>query len=115
MISFACMKIEWDDLIRCSFELNKTACKVLMFMVRDGKEHSISKIAKMLRLERSSVQKAIKTLVERKLILRRQMNLDKGGYKFFYIVKDIEKIKEEMVIIIDNWQQNVKEKIKTWG
>ena len=33
MISFACKDIDKEELIRCSFELNKTEYKLLMFLM----------------------------------------------------------------------------------
>ncbi|MBU1201998.1 MAG: hypothetical protein KJ583_04915 [Nanoarchaeota archaeon] len=115
MISFACKKIELKDLIKCSFDLNKTDYVVFNFLMKKNKEFSVEKIAKALVFERSSVQKAIQKLVFRNLVLRRQVNLEQGGYKFFYSINDREEIKRRIQEIIDGWHRKVKEAIKDWG
>ncbi len=115
MISFACREIELKDLIKCSFDMTKTDYTVFEFLMRNDKSFSISNIASKLRLERSSVQKAIQNLVLRELIERRQLNLDQGGYKFYYSVRNKDEIKARIDEIIDGWHKKVKEAIKKWG
>ncbi|MFH1590192.1 MAG: helix-turn-helix domain-containing protein [archaeon] len=115
MISFACKDIELSELIRCSFNLNKTDYTVFDFFIKNNKEFSVSEVSKKLKLERSSVQKAIKNLVERNLVQRWQINLMKGGYSFLYSIKDKEKVKEDIITIIDSWHKKVKEAINNWN
>jgi len=115
MISFACKEIELKDLIKCSFDLNKTDYVVFDFMMKEEKEFSINEVAEILKFERSSVQKAIQTLVSRDLIFRRQINLEQGGYKFVYSINDKENIKKRIEQIINGWHKKVKEAISSWG
>lgn len=115
MISFACKDIELSELIRCSFDLNKTDYTVLDFLIKNEKEFSVNEISKALKLERSSVQKAIKNLVEKNLVQRWQVNLTKGGYSFIYSIKNKEQIKEDIITIIDGWHKKVKEEIKKFS
>ena len=115
MINFACKDIELSELIRCSFNLNKTDFTVFDFFIKNKDEHSVSEVSKILKLERSSVQKAIKNLVERNLVQRWQVNLEKGGYSFLYSIKNKKHIKDDIIAIIDSWQYKVKEEIDKWG
>lgn len=115
MISFACKQITLPELIKCSFDLNKTDYSVFEFLMSHDKEYFINDLAKELNMERSSVQKAIKNLAERDLVLRKQVNLDGGGYKFFYIINNKQLIKHRMEEIVDTWHYKVKEAIKKLG
>ncbi|MFH1770210.1 MAG: MarR family transcriptional regulator [archaeon] len=115
MISFACKDIKLSELIRCSFNLNKTDYTVFDFLIKNDKEFSVGDIAKKLKLERSSVQKAIKNLVARNLVQRWQINLLKGGYSFLYSIKDKKHIKDDIIAIIDSWQYKVKEEVGKWS
>ena len=115
MISFACKEISLQEIITCSFELNKTDYKVFDFLMRNEGAFLINYIADKLELERSGVQKAIQRLVDKSLVERKQINLQKGGYKFYYSIKDKEEIKRRVEEIIDGWHHKVKEEIKKWN
>ncbi|HII71243.1 TPA: MarR family transcriptional regulator [Candidatus Woesearchaeota archaeon] len=113
MISFACKKIELSQLIKCSFGMNKTEFNVMMYML--GKEEMrVEEIAQGMTLERSTVQKAIKNLVEKSIVHRSQENLEKGGYLFRYLIKDKPVIKRMVLESVDTWQRKVVDEINRW-
>jgi predicted transcriptional regulator len=114
MISFACRDIEFKDLLRCSFELNKTEYNVLMFLLRSNKFYTAIKLGELMELDRTTVQKAIKRLAEKELVTRKQENLDKGGYLFHYGINNRDDIKERMQKIVEAWHEEVVKEIKRW-
>ena len=114
MISFACQDIEFKDLLRCSFELNKTEYNVFMFLLKTDKWFTASKLGQIMKLDRTTVQKAIKKLTEKDLATRHQENLEKGGYVFHYKIKNKEEIKQRMQNIVNTWHEEVKKEIKRW-
>ena len=97
--------------MRCSFNLNKTEYNLLIFLLRESKQRMVSQISKATRLERTTIQKAIKTLVEKRLVNRRQKNLPKGGYIFLYEPSDKEEIKNRMKEVARRWYKNVEASI----
>ena len=111
MITFACKKIEKEELIRCSFDLNKTEYNVLMFMLKRKNMHTVSQIAESMGLERTTVQKAVKTLLSRNLIKRTQKNLPRGGYTFLYRINNKDEIKSKMKEIVHEWYKTVEREI----
>lgn len=113
MINFACRTITNEDLLRCSFQLNGTEYKVFLSLLKRGKQ-DVKTLAEELELERSTVQKSLKTLVEQNLVRKRQLNLENGGYKYVYGTKDKEKIKEEVLELIDKWTRSARESVKQW-
>ena len=111
MITFACKKIKQEDLIRCSFNINKTEYNVFMFVLKRNKSYIVSEIAKNMKLERTTVQKALKNLLDKKLIKRTQKNLSKGGYIFIYKINNKTEIKNKIKKIIYNWYKGAEETI----
>ncbi len=114
MITFACKDIEFRDLIRCSFALNKTEYNVMMYLLKTEKEFTASELGEKMSLDRTTVQKAVKKLSEKNLVKRMQVNLDKGGYMFFYKIKNKEEIKNRMLDIVSKWYEEVIKEIKNW-
>ena len=113
MLSFACKKIELSDLIKCSFGLNRTEYNVMVFLF--GKDSlKVEEIAADMGLDRSTVQKAIKGLVSKELVLRKQENLDKGGYVFRYEIRNKHEIKHMILDSVARWHKNVVEEVNNW-
>jgi len=112
MLTFACKKIRHEELVRCSFNINKTEYNVLMFLLKNRGFHSVREIAKKMGFERTTVQKAIKKLSERGLARRVQNNLPKGGYSFLYQANKKDEIKKEMKEIVQRWVKIVEREIE---
>ena len=93
MISFACQDIEFKDLLRCSFSMNKTEYNIMMFLLKSDEAFTATQIGKTMKLDRTTVQKAIKKLAEKNIVLRLQTNLEKGGYMFIYRIKNKDELK----------------------
>ena len=114
MISFACKKLDIKDLIMCSFDMNKTDYKLFMFLVDKDDFMTTNEIGIAMGLDRSSIQKSIKRLVEKDLVMRSQENLDGGGYLFTYRVKDKELIKRQILDMINSWNNLVTSELNRW-
>ena len=114
MMTFACKEIDLKDLLLCSFSLNKTSHTVLQGMIGEQEPGTPEAIAKHLKLDRTTVQKALKALVARDLVTRRQHNLPSGGYQYLYSVKDKGEIKRRMYDTIHAWTAQVEKEIDSW-
>ncbi|MCX6710040.1 MAG: hypothetical protein NTV63_03765 [Candidatus Woesearchaeota archaeon] len=118
MISFACKPIIFDELLKCSFGLNKTEYSVFMLLIARENEKaeglSVSEIAVRLKKERTVIQKAVKSLFEKKMIKRFQENLENGGYKFSYSPVEKREIKERIIETIRGWVSNVESTVTKW-
>ncbi len=118
MLSFACKSVRFDDLLKCSFDLNKTDYEIFLFLLdrkyiqKSGM--TVNEIAKHLKKERTVIQKSIKRLFEKNLIRRFQLNLEHGGYRFYYSVIDKKDVKNKMLKIINSWSSNVEAAITRW-
>lgn len=113
-INFACRKIEVDDIIRCSFGINKSEHSVLLFLLKENRAMKINEISELLNKERTTVQKIIKNLIKKGLLSRRQINLSKGGYVFVYHAIDKQKIKDYIKNNIKEWISGAEKEIEFW-
>ncbi|MCD6549648.1 MarR family transcriptional regulator [Candidatus Micrarchaeota archaeon] len=115
MLTFACKKIDLEDIVRCSFDLNKTEYKVMMYLLKHSRrKYRVTEVAKGISLTRTSVQKAIKRLVDRGLVIRFQKNLPGGGYTYVYQIEDKKRIMQRMKDIVTSWYHNVIKAIDTF-
>lgn len=115
MISFACRAIQFKDLLKCSFDLNKTDYAVYMFMLSEKKERmTVNEIAEKVGKERTVIQKAMKRLFERNLIKRFQENLESGGYRFYYSPVEKKEVKARLMESVKNWVANVESAVAHW-
>lgn len=114
MVDFACKQFEFSELLKCSFGLNKTDYNLMMFLSKNKEYFTIKEIAEKTSLDRTTIQKSIKRLNAKNIVLKHQDNLDKGGYIYSYIIKDKKFIKNMMSKIIQNWVSKVEDEIKRW-
>ncbi|MFP4116306.1 MAG: helix-turn-helix domain-containing protein [Candidatus Aenigmatarchaeota archaeon] len=112
MIDFACKTIEVEELIRCSFQLSKTDYRLLLRLL--GSKGSVKDLAEEMNLDRTTVNKSLTKLLDRKLVERRQYNISSGGYRYVYRAKDKEEIKKRVRDLIENWGSSAKEAIDDW-
>lgn len=111
MIEFVCKKIRQEEIVRCSFGLNKTEYDVLTYMLKENNELPVSEIAEGLNLDRTTVQKAAKTLLRKDLLEREKQGLSGGGYNFLYSAKKKEEIKKRMISRTKKWSRAVTDEI----
>lgn len=111
IMQFACKKISLKDVLKCSFNINKTSFEVLIILIKSKDKLTIIDISKKINLTSSSVQKAIKNLINKELINRIKINKDKGGYFFKYYIKNKKGIKELLIKNTNNWAKDIIKRI----
>jgi predicted transcriptional regulator len=111
MITFSCKKISKEDLIKCAFALNKTEYNLLMFLLKKDKRFTAIQISELMKLDRTTIQKAISQLVDKELVKRKQKNISGGGYTFLYLIEDRKEIKSKIKEVIRKWCKGVEETI----
>jgi predicted transcriptional regulator len=111
MITFSCKNITEEELTRCSFNLSKTEYNVLIFLLKNYKRHTVLHLSNSIKLERTTIQKAVKGLVEKGLVDKIQKNLPKGGYIFLYKAKYKEEIKSKIKKLAHKWYKDFQETI----
>lgn len=105
MVDFACRNISKEDILRCSFNLNKTEYLVLTALFSG--QHAIKEISSSTSLDRTTIQKAIKGLIAKRIILRK-----KCLSAYVYYIEDKVQFKKELSKIISQWYSSVRKEIK---
>lgn len=113
-LNFVCRIITIEDILRCSYSLNKTEILILKSLIEMKEELEIEEIAKKIRKDRTTVQRGVKKLVETELIKRRQINLKKGGYQYVYSSRPKPELKEKVMKIFDGFKEAVGNEIQKW-
>lgn len=114
MLKFACKKFNMSEIIQCSLGISKAECRLFEFLLYEEGNFTAQEIAKKMKLDRTTVQKSIKTLVKNDIVVRKQKNLDKGGYIFSYEIKDKNVLRNKIKNIVSEWSTRVLEKIDKW-
>ena len=113
-INFVCRTIRLEDILRCSFGLNKTEIAIMKFLLEEKEELTIEEVMKKIKRDRTTIQRAVKRLFEKDLIKRRQINLDKGGYVFIYSPKPKQELKDKVFNIFESFKESVGKEIQKW-
>ena len=115
MIDFTYKKFNIQDIVKCSLALSKSDFNILKFLLKNSsRKLTTEELAVKLNLDQSTIQRSVKKLYEKGLIIRSQMNKEGGGYLFYYKIKNKAEINYMILGIIDNWVGVVKENIKRW-
>lgn len=113
MVDLRCRKMDSKDLIRCTFDLSKTELKIFLYLLKTKKSIPSVDIADKIDLDRTTIQKSLKKLLEKGIVDRRQNNLDNGGYVFLYSIKQKDELKIQMKSIINDWKDSVEVQLET--
>ena len=111
-IDFACRTITVEELLVCSFNLNKTDLKILKYFLKTNGNFTVKELSDKLKLERSGVQKSIVHLVDKKILIRRQVNNERGGFFYRYSLKDKNEFKKQILFLLENWCSKAKKTIE---
>ena len=115
MIDFACQKIDLNDVVKCGLGLTKSDLFIFNFMRNNSTEwFSTEDIAKKVKLNLSTVQRAVKKLREAEVLILKQQNLENGGYIFLYQAENKNKIRKVILKIAESWIKKVEAELKTF-
>lgn len=111
MIDFACKKFDIKDIICCSLGLNKSEYNILDSIKNNN--YTSKELSKKLNLDLTTVQRALKKLFNKKLLIRNQKNLS-TGYQYYYSINDKKNIKKIISSIIEDWSNKSLKEIENW-
>jgi len=112
MVNFACKEIDILNVVKCSLGLSKGEVIILKFLVKNSlKFYSTDEISRKLGFEKSTIQKCVKKLYDLKILIKRQKNLDGGGYEFEYCGIEVEKVREIILKNINLWVSRIEKEL----
>lgn len=116
MIDFACKEFEIEAVIKCGLNLTKADLQVLKHFLQFGQNWlNTEHIAEDLGLNLSTVQRSVKKLYERNILIRSQNNMDGGGYFFVYKIRSKREIRELIMEIVNSWVKRVDSELQAWA
>jgi predicted transcriptional regulator len=113
-LNFVCRIITLEQVLRCSFGLNKTELAIMKHLLKEREEKTIEEIMKKIKRDRTTIQRGVKKLFEKDLIKRRQINLKNGGYIFVYSCRPKSELKEKVYKIFESFKETVGKEIQRW-
>ena len=114
MIDFACKKFDLGEVIKCSLGLTKSEFRIVEHLMKMGGEFRSDELSSFLGLDKSTIQRSLKSLHQKGILFRGQENKAGGGYVYFYRLKDKEDLRQKIISIIHNWVSVFDEKIEKW-
>lgn len=105
-MDITCGKLEIEDVIACSLSLKKSEYKIFEVLLRSKENLTIQQLSNKLKLDRTTIQKILKSLTEKGLIHRLQQNLENGGYVYNYSIKDKPAVKKHIKGSLKQWYEN---------
>ena len=90
-IDFTCKKVTLKDLVQCNYGLNESEYAVFSSIISSKSGLSVKNIVEKIDKDRTTVQKILTKLLRRGLVMKRQMNLDRG-FMFVYFSKNKDEI-----------------------
>lgn len=112
-IDFTCKKISLKDLIQCNYNLNDSEYAVFSQLIKSKRGLSVKEIVEKVKKDRTTVQKILTKLLKRNLLMKRQMNLDRG-FMFVYFSKNRDEIIKEIEVNVESYFQVIKENLDKW-
>ncbi len=103
-----CSKLsnELQELIKFSFSLSNPELKMFLELCKCKSEQCARDISKRFKRDRSTVQKILIKLYEKKIVEKKKLILQGGGYKFYYVPINKEELKKKCSQVIKNWSKN---------
>lgn len=114
MIDFACKRFDLDSVVKCGLGLTRAEFLVMKYFLGHKRECRTSGVSKELGLKLSTVQKAVRKLYGKEILVRHQKNLEGGGYVYTYECVSRDKVKQIIKDIVRNWGRRVEDEIDKW-
>ena len=114
MIDFACRRFEIDRIVKCGLGLSKADFAVMKELLDNDRFVTTEDLVDKLNLNLSTVQRSVKRLTEKNLLIRSQENLSGGGYKFIYKMKDRHEVRKIIINLVKKWSDKVEESLLRW-
>jgi len=112
-IDFTCKKVILKDLIQCNYNLNESEYLIFAELIKSKKGLSVKELVKKVNKDRTTVQKILSKLVNRKLLIKRQMNLERG-FMFVYFSKNSNDIINEIENNVNSYFNSIKTSLDKW-
>ncbi len=112
-LDFTSRKITLRDLIRCNYSLNDSEYDIFSALIMSKRGLGVKDIVDKVGKDRTTVQKILSKLLKQGLLMKRQVNLDRG-FMFVYFSKNKEEMIAEVEDNVDKYFQSIKDSLNKW-
>jgi predicted transcriptional regulator len=112
-IDFKCKKVSLKDLVQCNYGLNESEYQIFSSLISAKGGLSVKELVEKVDKDRTTVQKILVKLLKRGLLMKRQINLDRG-FMFVYFSKNKSEIISEIEVNVEGYFNKIKESLETW-
>lgn len=112
-IDFTCKKVTLKDLVQCNYNLNDSEYLIFSQIMMSKRGLSVKEIVEKVEKDRTTVQKILTKLLKRSLLMKRQVNLDRG-FMFVYFSKNKDDIIKEIEANVNSYFNNIKANLDKW-
>lgn len=109
-IDFTCKQVTLKDLIQCNYNLNESEYFIFSELIKSDEGLSVKELIKIVNKDRTTIQKILIKLLKRNLILKRQVNLDRG-FMFIYFAKNKNEIVKDIETNVEQYFNRIKESL----
>jgi predicted transcriptional regulator len=100
----------FEEVLRCVFGIQDHEARLYMELL-DAPDSTVAELAEAVDRDRSNVNRALSTLLEKDLVSRRRRLLDSGGHVYQYRATPPDEAREMMHETLDEWAAYVHERI----
>lgn len=114
-MDFACQEIDVTQVLKCSFALSKAGCSVLKeFLKQPNRVWRSDELAEITGHDLATIQRTLKHLFEREVLIRRQQNREAGGYEYVYELKEEQELITLIKSTLDEWVLQAKQEVSSF-
>lgn len=105
---------EIKKILRCAFDLTDLEVSITLMLPPEGMR--VKEIQNVLKKDRTTIQKSLKSLVDKELIFRESKCCVQGkrGRYFVYRSLDRQEIRKRVLTNIDKWYEGLQESVKSF-
>ena len=97
-----------NDIIQCIFDLNHHDVAVFNTLLKKG-DLRVQTLAQQLNKDRSTIYRSLQKLTKCSICEKKTHHLPKGGYYHTYCCAELEHVRKEMNICINQWYETMQE------
>lgn len=112
-IDFTCKKVSIKDFIQCNYNLNESDYLIFSYIMTTSKGFSVKDLVEKTEKDRTTVQKILTKLLRKDLILKKQINLERG-FMFIYFSKNKDNLITEIEENITSYCKALEIGLKKW-
>ena len=104
---------EIRKILRCTFELTDLEVSITLMLPTEGMR--VKEIQKILKKDRTTIQKSLKVLIDKELIFRESKCCVQGKRGRYFVYKSLEReeIRKRVLDSINKWYNGLQESVKS--